>query len=175
MGKYNFSGNGFGFIPEVRLYLSPLNVVSGSPEGIFIGGYVPLRYVNGTFKVKDNLSAFVSSGYNPSGYVEAKSEKLLTGFGGMIGYHLILAKIISLEFILGLAYTNGYLDEKYHVKFKPDDANATTQAQSDLAVAISNPNGYNSSTGTFEYTIPDAAKTFSQFIPRFGINLGIGF
>lgn len=147
-----FYARGWGFIPEARVYLS----ANGAPKGVFIGAYVPFRYISSKLRVENNYTITKTDGSQQQifGKAEVSDNNYVTGFGLMLGSHVIIARFISIEFMIGGAYTTGLLKEQYNVTAVANDGSA-----SGSTVLITDRGLYN----------------VTRFMPRIGINLGISF
>ncbi|MDX2189859.1 MAG: DUF3575 domain-containing protein [Bacteroidota bacterium] len=157
--KADLNVTGFGIVPEARFYLS----LGGAPNGFFLGAYLPIRQMNSKFTLDGNIPYIDSHNPNITTYAIASNSKttftdnrLVYGIGGMLGYHFILLKMLSIELMAGAAYTNGMLNDSYKTQIID---NNTGKAKQDVG----------------QVNIPYGVRSFFQIQPRFGINLGIAF
>jgi hypothetical protein len=147
---------GWGIVPEARFYLS----LAGAPKGFFLGVYAPIRQIKYEFTI-DGRATFKSGSLSAArdASIVLKDERTFIGIGGMLGYHLVIAKLVSIEFMLGAAYNRGFNKEV--------ELNYSAKDPSSLPTGLP-------SRGVEKQAVP-ALQTFTQILPRFGINLGIGF
>lgn len=158
--KLKAETSGWGIVPEVRAYLS----LGGAPKGFFLGLYAPIRQISYKFTGEGTYTVAVNGGGEYTGKINMtlKNEKTFFGIGGMVGYHLVLLKLVSLEFMVGAAYNQGFENIK------------TTELSYDVQSGQPTPpSGYPSSGSPTQAL--KAFETLNQVLPRFGINLGIGF
>lgn len=157
--KLKAETSGWGIVPEVRAYLS----LGGAPKGFFLGLYAPIRQISYKFTGEGTYTAVVNGTiYTRDINMTLKNEKTFFGIGGMVGYHLVLLKLVSLEFMVGAAYNQGFENIK------------TTELSYDVQSGqAATPTGYSTSGSPTQAL--KAFETLNQVLPRFGINLGIGF